>query len=551
MFLTREQLRVARDDTGAAMAAVVGLMAVGIVLTAVISTSVVSSVSFTTLTRAGVQSHAAADAGVAAARAGLIAGQCVANNGVFESAPGAQPAYRATVFVETGTTWAATCPITTSARIRILSTGFATHAGLSGNSAGDETTVEAVLSAVEASGGLVPSGPAIYAYQSTGFTEGANVRPLSGTVADMMIRTGSVTCNGGASGQANLVLANGNLRVDNGCMIGGNAWVTNGTAIVTGGGAVAGNLVASGSVTLTRPVGGSVWSGGPFTANNFSGDIVGGSVTAPSISMSSTMIGGNAWVQGETYMGWSGTRIKGNLTSRTFRLAGNGAGSVGGTITLTTPQAPGPSPYLAPPAPTVPEWIDYAYDAADWPGFTVQTLSGACSWATITAAMAQIGTAPGIIDARGCTNGRFYMGGDNQLELRNDLVVIARQIHLTNGMVQAASPARLWLIVPDTTANALPTCPTNGSFEFSGGIAFAEPIRTLIYSPCTFALASSTHLRGQIYAGAVSFGGGAQLSYEAVGLPNADLGTGDQSESPGGSATEADRALLWKRTVSD
>ena len=54
MFLTFALRRLRQDDRGAALAAVIGLMATGLILTAVIGGTVVSAMGFTTSTRAGV-----------------------------------------------------------------------------------------------------------------------------------------------------------------------------------------------------------------------------------------------------------------------------------------------------------------------------------------------------------------------------------------------------------------------------------------------------------------------------------------------------------------
>ena len=71
MLLNRILGRVRRDEQGVALIAVIGVMAVGVVVGSVILTSILSGIGFTASTRAGVQSQAGADAGLAAVQAGL------------------------------------------------------------------------------------------------------------------------------------------------------------------------------------------------------------------------------------------------------------------------------------------------------------------------------------------------------------------------------------------------------------------------------------------------------------------------------------------------
>ena len=118
MLLTRLQTsfrRLREEDHGAGLAAVIGLLAVSLLTTSLVATSVVRATEYTTLTRAGVQSQAAAEAGVAAARAGLLTGTCAAEGNSYESIPGAVPEYVATVWVPGGSGWVRGCPPGTAA----------------------------------------------------------------------------------------------------------------------------------------------------------------------------------------------------------------------------------------------------------------------------------------------------------------------------------------------------------------------------------------------------------------------------------------------------
>ena len=70
MLLTR--LAKCGRDSGSALIAVIGVMAVGLILTTLIATTLVGGMGYSTAARAGVQSHASADAGIVAARTALF-----------------------------------------------------------------------------------------------------------------------------------------------------------------------------------------------------------------------------------------------------------------------------------------------------------------------------------------------------------------------------------------------------------------------------------------------------------------------------------------------
>lgn len=543
MFLSKLVRRARTEDDGVALAAVIGMMAVGLILTAVISTTVVSSVSFTSLTRAGVQSQSGAEAGIAAARAGLVAGTCVVNGGVYENVPGEVPEYEATIWLETVGGWVRGCPTNTSTQVRILSNGFAAAEGVGNAEARDEAQLEAVLSSVTGSGGIFPSGPAIYAYNASGFGGSGTLLAVDGSSPSVLVKQGNVSCSGASGGDADWVIDNGNLNISGSCSIAGNAWAS-GSATMSGGVRVDGNLVANGiDVSGSSVIGGNAWSTNGITLSG-GGTRIDGNASSNALTMnSSTRISGNAWVSTNTYMTW-GSQINGRLTTQSRT---GPSGSVG-AVTIV-PSGPGPSPYLTPPRPFVPGWVDYEFDAALWPGFTIVSPTGNCNYSTFNSALATIGSNQGVIDARGCNNGEFNPGSWQKLTLQNDLAVIANRFNLGGSAgFNAASDVGLWLITPDVVDNDLPTCPSGARFNIGGSFTFATPISTMIYTPCDADIASGLRIKGQLFAGEVSVGGAAQISYDPIGIPGVNLSTGE--EAAGGSS-ESDRQVLWIRSVTD
>lgn len=541
MFLTRIVRHLRRDDDGIAMVAVIGLMAVGIIVTAVIGATLAGSLSYTSATRAGVQSQASAEAGIAAAREGLIIGTCVARGGVYENVPGETPSYMATVWVPSGASWVRGCPTSLAQQVRILSTGYANAPAVGTASFGDETSLEAVLSSVAVSGGVVATGPAVYAFNSTGFGGSGTLVAVDGSSPSVLIRTGDVTCSGSSGGVADWVVEEGSLTISGSCRISGNVWAEN-RVNMSGSVQVGGNVVANGITNASSRILGNAWSTADITLSG-GGDHIQGNATAQTLVMnSSTRIRGNAWVYGATSMTW-GSQIDGRLTTQSLTRP-SGAGSIG-QLTIV-PAGPGASPYLTPPRPFVPDWVDFPYRVSDWPGYTIVTLT-TCSDATYASALATIGTNPGLIDARSCSGG-FSLGGNTKLTLQNNLTIVANRFTLQGSAgFNASAPRQLRLIIPDENLDDnVPTCPSGGAFSIGGNVTFQSPISTMIYTPCEADIASGLYIKGQLFAGQASLGGAATIAYVPIGLPNVNLSTGEQSA---GNETEADRVLVSLRNV--
>lgn len=587
--LTRALSARLRRDEGAAMAAVVGLMAVSVVLTAVVATSVVSATGVTTSVRAGVQSQAAAEAGLAQARLGLIQGTCVARTGTYASAAGATPEFVATIWVPSGSSWMRGCPADTSTQVRILSSGFAADTGVDGVSGRDQTNIEVVLSALEQPTAPEPepepepetpaepqpatleaSGPAIYAYSATGFGGSGKLVSADGSTPSVLVKEGNVTCSGGSTGQADWVVDGGSLAVSGSCNIAGSVWVDSGLT-VSGGTTINGSAVASSiSVSGSSKINGSAWSAGNVALSGGGTEIGVNATVGGNLSVTgSARVKGSAWVQALTTLDW-GTNIGGNLRTRTVSAPQNNPYQfVSGTVTTTSPNAPGTSPYAQPPRPIVPDWVDFGYVAADWVGFTEVVRSGNCDYAVLTAAVASLNGAKGLLDLRGCTNA-IEVSSWQKLTLTNDLAIVANRFNLGgSGGFSANADRRLWLIVPDTTADGAPTCAPAQSFQVGGGFTFDSRIDVMMYSPCPVNIGSSTKFTGQIFAGNTTVAGGATMTFAAVGLPGVDLDTGLSTmtpvtpdpdpgsgeptipPSPAPAPVEADRLVVSNRIVAE
>jgi Tfp pilus assembly protein PilX/cytoskeletal protein CcmA (bactofilin family) len=552
-MLLNRMFRTARRDEGAALAAVLGLMAVGMIMTSLILTSVVSGMGFTTSTRAGVQAQAAAEAGIAAARAGLAAGTCndVSGAPVYASATGVEPRYVATIWRPLGSGgWEAKCPVGTGTQARILSTGYAAATAVAGQSGRNTAVLEAILSSAASPTSITPSGPAVYAYSSSGFGGGGTLYSVDGSSPDVMVKTGNVVCDGGSNGISDLVVDNGTLKIEGGCGLTGNAWSSGRTTIV-GGATVGGNVVAAGVTHGGTQISGNIWSSLDVTING--GGKVLGNAVGQSMSLTNGRLGGNGWIFGATTLDWGGYLDK-NLTTKTVtKPSGTDYmnGYVKGIITTTSPATPGPSTFsTAPTRPVVPTWYNLTYDLTKWTGFTEIVMpTGTCSYAQLQAKVTSLGSNSGIIDARPCTNG-VVIDGAFKLALGSDVAFVSNKFSLTaGGGFTSVADRRLWLITPDANAaNTLPDCPSGASFKLDGDFDFSTTIATMIYTPCPVNIGSGIDtLRGQVFVGAATIDGGAHIGYEAVGLPGVDLNTGAAAPS---TPTPSNRTLVSLRNVT-
>lgn len=254
--------RVAADETGASLIVVLGVTAVGLILSALIATSLVSSLGFSSASRAGLQSQAAADAGVAAARAGLN----IVNNCATQTAPGryasADPAYTVTIQYKVASGWQDGCPTAAASQVRILSVGAADAEGVAGYSGGDARTVEAILEWLAP--GVAPSGIAMYLYEG-GVVEANSTFDFSeSSGAGLIVKNGDLDCAKNNSVYNGSIVVNGKLTFSGTCEVTGSAWVS---ALATLGSATPaiGQDLSAGSVSPNPPgtkVGGTYTQGG-------------------------------------------------------------------------------------------------------------------------------------------------------------------------------------------------------------------------------------------------------------------------------------------------
>jgi hypothetical protein len=568
--------RVRDDERGAVMAAVIGLMMVGMLVTTLILSSVVTGLGSTTSTRAGVQSQAAAAAGVDVALAALTTGTSCSATYTSTTAPAysASLSYTTASTISSSTAWIAGCPTASAQFVKITSVGTALSKGVAGNSTGNTKSIEAIYNRPVADPPISPSGPAIYAYSSQSYGgSGILVSRDGSNDANVMVKTGDVSCSGGAASQGDLVVNNGNLTISGSCGVLGNAWASGtgkGVVSLSGNVSVGGNVVGNSLSVNSSTVGGSTWTSGTTALGKA---IIGGNVTVTAGDITSTnsnTIGKDTWSSGSTTV-TNSDWVKGNATAQTLKITGGNIGSSAsnsawargaatGTSAITAhltaqsvsgvtspqggitvvPAGPGPGPAAlpAPSAPTVPNWVNFAYNKSDWSGFSEYVLgsTSTCDLSALQTAVNSFAGSKGVIDARACSGG-ISMSGQISLVLGNDLAIISTAGFNISGSgftTGGSAQYRLWLITPDTVVESptAPSCPSGSSVSISGGAIFSSNISTIIYTPCTVSIAAGIYFYGQVFSGSASISGSAHFFYSPVGLPGYDMGTGDSTATP-------------------
>ncbi len=259
MFL--KKLIPTQTERGSAMVAVLGVFAIGLILTTLIVSSVVHGLGWSTFSRASVQSHAAADAGIVAARVSLFSsGDCYSQStpGVYVST--GSPAYTAKVERNDGAGWVAGCPTADTSQVRITSKGTAEAPAVAGVSAGDTSTVEAVYQYLHP--GVNPSGSAVYIHSDFQVDANSTFDISEAGSSGLLVKDGNFTCDKNNSVINGSILVLGDLTFGGSCNVTGSAVVTGAATLSSG--RIDGDLTA-GSVDPNPP---GTQVGGTYTQSN-------------------------------------------------------------------------------------------------------------------------------------------------------------------------------------------------------------------------------------------------------------------------------------------
>ena len=545
MFLVNSLLKSVNvrgaKESGSAMLAVLGVMAVASSI-AITTTSVsMHAVGYTTSTRAGVQAEAAAEAGIDFGAASLATSVCKS-----QYTNTSTPIFTVTIswsalansLGNTDSSWVSGCPTdTTAQRLKLVSVGTAALPGLAGNSSENVRRVEAIFpyTPTPALSTVIASGGALYSYAQVDPTiNNLTINQASTTRPSIQYLSGSATCTSGSTITGDVILGAGALSITSGCKIDGDLWASNVVNIQSG--EVTGNVHAKGngsgggdSVSLSNSstVDGDVYSDGP---GSFDGKVGGNIVSGPT--------GGNSTFNNRSSVG-------GSVVSAGIVTAP--AGAIKGTVSTNQ------TGIVTPTIPVVPPWIDYAYNASDWKTssgslYTVLTLT-ACDSSTLSNALTttQNSLTPIILDTRIC--GAITDLTGYNLALKSDTVIINNGFKLSSNDIESSdtSDKRLWLITPDSNINSTPNCPTGSSGSISPHVTVGPHVGSLIYTPCVISN-SGDIWRGQMYASSISTSSSFTLNFLPIGLPTVNLSTG-QYISPPGTGVLGSRTSIRDLTV--
>jgi hypothetical protein len=580
--------RMRQDDSGSALVAVIGVLLVTIVIASVVSASAVHALGYTSATRAGTQSQAAADAGIAAGKAVLMtSGACTTSMTELNST---DPHYRVTIWRGTATgTWTLGCPTSTSTQARLISTGYATSKGTAGQDGGDLSYEELILNKEV----IQSSGAAIFLGAGGQFNQ-FTLSSGNSETADIRVKTGNWECSSAGTYDGNIIVENGSATLSNaGCQVNGSIHAKT-SVTISAGGKVTGDIIASGgnvNINASAASVNNVYVNGDL--NFYSGTIKGSAeVTGSTATFNSgAVVMGSLWTK--TLNSLAG-RINSNLivssTSGTSTITPGSASDkrVGGTVTLggglnswadsgsctqhwneagyacalvaqgavggpISLRVTGLAAPTAKPAPSVPPWVDVSYVWADWQavGYAQQKLDWPSTLCNIdnngvnTAYFQSVlnQTVSTVYDTRtGCPGGVYFgLSAHVNMSLKTNLTFVGAGFRLEGMTVNSNNTIdrQINFIVPDgNMAAAGPNCSYNngqkGVIHFNNTTKLGDHAYGMLYTPCAFEINNGSKWRGQIYAGKITTSAADGLTYLPIGIAgvNLDGAAMDPSISP-------------------
>jgi len=136
-------------------------------------------------------------------------------------------------------------------------------------------------------------------------------------------------------------------------------------------------------------------------------------------------------------------------------------------------------------------------------------------------------TTPTVIDATGCIGG---VTTNNNLSpnigLSTNIVFIADKFTFNKLYFASSVPSvnrKLYFVVPDNTADELPTCTGEaGNIYLTNEADIQSTVSAFLYSPCEI-ISDRNGLRGQLYGGVIDFDQQAQMTYVPTSPPGVDF----------------------------
>ena len=556
----------ARTQRGSALLIVVGVMALGLLISVLLASSLTATFTFSSTAKAGIQAQTAAESGVAVALAGLnTIGSCAAAGGIY--ADNGNPHYRATIWRSMdGATWVKACPDLVTTQVRIISTGYAQGVGVGSANSQNQRIVESTFSyGVGTSGGNSP-GKAMYVY-SAGNLDTYQVNSSGVIASDVGVTTGNFSCTGPTLIQGSVLVGQGSANLTNNCTI-YNSVLATGSITLTSNSQIHGDATSSGAgvtiANVTDTIGGSVYANGEVSSNGailgnveavgavtlVQGSSVGGSIKAGGLVSISSSVGGSVSTPGNLdfvatgSIGGSitigGTLTYGKLSGAAAAAALKSQGKVAGTVLFGQSGVTAP---VAKSAPILPAWVDLSYNYSTWQanGFGTQLTWPSSLGCRIGDASSTTPSgvlypwyqqlknlsAPTVVDARSCAS----VSGNISLSLKTDVAFIGTNFDFDSITLTSADSQthKIWFIVPDAQPTvAGPQCTKRGgNFVVNTSSSVSSTVDAFVYAPCSIAINNGTTWTGQLYSGDMVGGGGTRvLNYVPLGVPGTSIGGG-------------------------
>lgn len=213
MFLIKDSDSRPRNERGSSLIAVIGIMAVFVIISVTIVGSTMSTLSATTSARAGMQAQAAAEAGIDTNLAILALDACAAPVNSF-----VKPKFTVDLsYFDSDGSSTESCA--GAQKIRIKALGIADDFSIAANSATNSRSVEATYRLVSTPTSVVNSAPAIYSWKvfdavNSGVVS-ADLRPA------IQVMYEGFKCSGGHTIDANIFVFDGSVDVSAKCVVSG------------------------------------------------------------------------------------------------------------------------------------------------------------------------------------------------------------------------------------------------------------------------------------------------------------------------------------------
>lgn len=496
------RLRQNRDDSGAALIAVVVVMLVGFIIAATVAASVLFTVSANAGNASTTQAFIAAESGRDAALAEIASG---CSTGNFPVTSSGDLTYSATIAVTDGneptapdyTGVAPGCPTQDTKYVVITSTGTGRD--------GSTTTIDAVypwiVSWEQQAGGVLA------------YFGGSVSSTVSNYTGDLVVRTGNYTCNNEGTINGDLYVTRGSVNLSRDCTVNGDIWVRDDVNASSQLVEVTGQVKAGGNATFTSN--GSVIGVPP--AELEAGDVTSGDIEAGGdITLSNT-----GSTNGRVY----GDLIAGGTTTVGNKWTVAGTDTEGTTIPPFSPELE----FIR----SITSWIDLD-DASGW---NIAAPINACAL-TPSELLSQLttgGSDPIALDFRGCssTHTNITLSGTATNTVTKDAVFLAPAGKRMNINLDANLSGGKQLIFLHADASrdlnageTQPDCGTGNqkdTFNLGNGRDVTD-VKIMVYSPCGLTGTVHESFTGQLYSNDtnnMTFGTGASYTCALMSWPDA------------------------------